>query len=183
VSRAFRCSAQSRLRADPIEGTASTVRSFLLVEAPGPWGVEALRDARLDAEVKARLQTLEAELGVRPLLIRRSGRRRDRGSRILAAHTAGESPWLESASLDDVREILDLELTPLRAGQSLGLARESGPTFLVCTHGRHDACCAERGRPLALALAAVAPGLTWVVSHIGGDGFAPNVLVRQHGLY
>jgi hypothetical protein len=53
----------------------------------------------------------------------------------------------------------------------------------VCTHGRHDACCAELGRPTATALAAALPEHTWEVSHIGGDRFAANVLVLPDGLY
>jgi hypothetical protein len=53
----------------------------------------------------------------------------------------------------------------------------------VCTHGRHDACCAERGRPVAAALARAHPEETWEVSHIGGDRFAANLLVLPAGLY
>ena len=53
----------------------------------------------------------------------------------------------------------------------------------MCTHGRHDACCAERGRPVAAALSAAHPEDTWEVSHIGGDRFAGNLLVLPHGLY
>jgi hypothetical protein len=183
VTRAFRCSVQSRLRADPIEGTASTVGSFLLVECPGPWGVEALRDARLDPEVKARLQTLEAEIGARPLLIRRSASRTRAGVRVFAAHTRGSHPWLEAVRLGHPRELLDLDLTPLGEGRSLGLQPHAEPVFLVCTHGRHDACCAERGRPLYAALSGVAASQAWEVSHVGGDRFAPNVVVLPHGLY
>jgi hypothetical protein len=53
----------------------------------------------------------------------------------------------------------------------------------VCTHGRHDACCAERGRPASAALAAAHPEVAWQVSHIGGDRFAGNLVVLPHGLY
>ena len=43
----FRCAAASEARDESMAGTASTVRAFLLVEHPGPWGEDALRDARL----------------------------------------------------------------------------------------------------------------------------------------
>lgn len=179
----FRCSSESRVFGDPMEGTASTVRSFLVVEFAGPWGVEALSDSRLDAEVKERLRTLEASTGIRPLLMRRPRRRGRAGTRVLAAHAAGQDPWTETALLADPRELLDVDLTPLADGRSLGLEVNEGPVFLVCTHGRHDACCAERGRPLYAAMGEEAPGLAWEVSHIGGDRFAPNVLVLPYGLY
>jgi hypothetical protein len=57
------------------------------------------------------------------------------------------------------------------------------PVYLVCTHGRHDACCAVRGRPVAAALASAYPERTWECSHIGGDRFAANVVVLPHGLF
>ncbi len=57
------------------------------------------------------------------------------------------------------------------------------PVFLACTHGRHDTCCAERGRPVAAALSQTHPEVSWEVSHIGGDRFAGNVLVLPDGLY
>jgi (2Fe-2S) ferredoxin len=103
--------------------------------------------------------------------------------RIFAAHTGGTSPWVESALLADVRELLDVDVAPLAQGRSVGLDPHPAQVFLVCTHGRHDACCAERGRPVAAAMASAAPDHVWEVSHIGGDRFAPNVLVLPHGLY
>jgi (2Fe-2S) ferredoxin len=57
------------------------------------------------------------------------------------------------------------------------------PFFLVCTHGRHDTCCAIEGRPVAAALARLRPGAVWECSHVGGDRFAANVLAMPHGLY
>lgn len=180
----FRCSAASLERSEPLEGTASTVGAFLLVEAPGPWGVDAVRDCRIDEEVRRHLLDLERRRRIRPLLIRRHGRRSSGGAtRVFAAHVGGERSWAEMALLDDVRELLDLDLTGLRAGRSAGLSEHDEPLFCVCTHGRHDACCAEQGRPLASAMSAVAPEHTWEVSHIGGDRFAANVLVLPHGLY
>ncbi len=59
----------------------------------------------------------------------------------------------------------------------------SGPTYLVCAHGGHDACCALRGLPLARALRASRPADVWECSHLGGDRFAANVLVLPYGFY
>lgn len=225
-----RCSTVSRDLEEPAAGTASTVRAFVLLEAAGPWGVDAVRDVRMDEDVRRLLLDLERRHRVRPLLVRRHGRSVD-GPRRLFAVSAGRTatgtagagdgtraeapagtaagtpagtaagtpalpaagtpaetaartgPWAETAVLDDVRELLDVDLTGLADGRSPGLAPHHDPLFLVCTHGRHDACCAERGRPLAAAMAEVAPQETWEVSHIGGDRFAANVLVLPDGLY
>ncbi len=180
----FRCSAAALDRGDDIAGTASTVRSFLLVENPGPWGVDALRDSRLPAAVKAALRAAAARAGVRPLLIRRYHRRAPRtGFRVYAARVDRDDAWLQTAVLDRSEDLLDLDLDALGAGRSPGLVPTEDPVFCVCTHGKHDACCAEQGRPVAAALAAAYPEHTWEVSHIGGDRFAGNALVLPYGLY
>jgi hypothetical protein len=178
------CSAASLERDEPALGSASTVRAFLLVENSGPWGVDALRDARLPEEVTAGLRAHAARSGVRVLLVRRHrGVGSVGGLRVFAAWADAASPWLESATLGRAEELLDLDVDALGAGRSPGLTRTRRPVFCVCTHGRHDSCCALLGRPTATALTSSHPEETWDVSHIGGDRFAANVLVLPEGLY
>lgn len=183
MSPAFRCSADSAALAEPLAGTASTVRAFLLLEFAGPWGVDALRDGRLPAALAAELERRCGDSGVRPLLIRRHGRSRSTGVRCFGAYADPRRPWLESTTLNRADEVLDLDLDRLCEGASMGLEAHPDPLFLVCTHGRHDVCCAEQGRPIAAALSASHPGQTWECSHIGGDRFAGNILVLPDGLY
>jgi hypothetical protein len=64
-----------------------------------------------------------------------------------------------------------------------GWRDETAPLYLVCTHGRHDPCCALLGRPVANALRARVPERTWECSHVGGDRFGANVVVLPAGLY
>ena len=180
----FRCSAASLSREEPLLGTASTVRSFLLIEDAGPWGVEALRDSRISEHVKGGLRELSARSGVRVLLIRRHrGTIRGSRRRVFAAYADPDQPWLERTTVAHDGALLDLDLDALGRGASPGLDPAEGSLFCVCTHGRHDACCAELGRPVARALHASHPEETWDVSHIGGDRFAGNVLVLPEGLY
>ncbi|MBA3780982.1 MAG: sucrase ferredoxin [Nocardioides sp.] len=173
-----RCSAASLERGDELAGTASTVRAFLLVEDPGPWGTAILRDSRLPADVR---KALGAVRGVRPLLIRRTGRRQTDGVRVFGVRVSAAGGWVESTRLDSVRDVTTLDIASLAAGRSMGLAPYDDPLVLVCTHGRHDACCAELGRPVALALAAAGTD-SWECSHVGGDRFAGNVLVLPDGV-
>jgi hypothetical protein len=180
----FRCATASLGRADPLAGTASTVRAFLLLEHPGPWGADVLRDSRLPDGVGARLAAAARAARVRVLFVRRHGRRTPAaGTRIFLAYADPAAPWAETALLDGPEGVLDLDLAALGAGRSPGLTPYDGSLLCVCTHGRHDACCAERGRPVAAALARAHPDETWEVSHIGGDRFAANLLVLPHGLY
>jgi len=103
--------------------------------------------------------------------------------RIFAAYADPHLPWMQTAELDDPEQVLDLDFHGLASGRSAGLAVTTDSIFLTCTHGRHDPCCAEQGRPVAKALAASHPHASWEVSHIGGDRFAGNVLVLPEGLY
>ena len=183
MSVPFRCATSSAERGESLAGTASTVRAFLLIEAPGAWGVDAVRDGRLPERVKVELARIANTHGVRLLMIRKHGRSAPRDITVFAAYADPASPWLETACLTDPSELLDLDLVALGRGRSPGLAPHPSPLFLVCTHGKHDVCCAERGRPVAAALHDVAPEDSWEVSHIGGDRFAGNVLVLPDGLY
>jgi len=184
VNLPFRCAVASEARDDATAGTASTVRAFLLVEQTGPWGIEALRDSRLPTAVKQELAAAARRTGVRVLLVRRPGRAVRRGPvTAFAAYADPWRPWLERTELDRVEDVLDLDLDALAAGSSTGLVPHPEPVLAVCTHGRHDACCAERGRPVVAALTEVFPEETWECSHIGGDRFAANLLVLPDGLY
>jgi hypothetical protein len=180
-----RCSARSAALGEPLAGTASTVRSWLLLEHGGPWGRDAFVDGRHATDgFGAELATRCRSAGVRPLLIRRVDRttQPDRHACFAIRSGPGE-PWIERTTLASHDDALSLDLEALGRGEPLGLERHDGALFLVCTHGRHDVCCAEYGRPVAASLANAFPDETWEVSHIGGDRFAPNVLVFPHGLY
>jgi len=179
VATALRCSFASEQRDDPFTGTAAPARGLLLIEQPGPWGRQALVESRLDPEIGAAVGSRAVARGLRPLLIRRPGRegqevRRRRWGIVDCA------PGREAVRWGDFGD--DVELLDLPLDGSTGTATDE-PAYLVCTHGRHDACCAIRGRPVAHALASLRPGSVWECSHIGGDRFAANLLVLPHGLY
>lgn len=180
----FRCAGESLLRDEPLAGTATHVRTWLLLEHIGPWGNDALLDARLPDGLGQALKQRASEHRAKILLIRRYSSKPDgAGLRVYAAHADPTHPRLESGTVTDPREVLDLDLGGFRGGGSSGLAPYDASIFCVCTNGRHDVCCAERGRPVAQALDRAHPEETWEVSHIGGDRFAANLVVLPHGLY
>ena len=172
-----RCAASAVRRGDPRHGTAAPVPRWLLVEQPGGWGVNAVLESGLDREVGAALLARARPAGARVVLIRRPGRQVPEGPRRWAVvdsraghERVGWGRW------EHPEQLLDVPLD--------GPAGEpGGPVYLVCAHGRHDACCAIRGRPVADALAADRPGQVWECSHVGGDRFAANLVVLPHGLY
>lgn len=185
VQGAERCSTRSRALGESMVGTASTVRSWLLLEQPGPWEPTALASRRLPAGMGAELARRATRHRVRIVLIRRHGRTLAGAPPVcFVASSRPVGSWLGEVSLDTPGDVLDLDLASLAADGRLAPARTiEGPLFCVCTHGRHDPCCAERGRPLAASLAAGFPEQTWEVSHIGGDRFAGNVVCLPDGDY
>jgi hypothetical protein len=172
---AERCSVQALARGDSGIATASPVQRWLLVEQPGPWGRDALLQSRFDARIAPLLAERARREDVRVLLVRRPGDRlSDAGGRWAYADSrpGREGLWWSVRSSD-----ADLLTAPWDG--SVG-EPATGLTYLVCTHGGHDACCALRGRPLARAMPAAD---VWECSHLGGDRFAANVVVLPHGFY
>jgi hypothetical protein len=172
-----RCAPSAVRRGDIRYGTASPVPRWFLIEQPGGWGVDAVLQSDLDPEVGAALLAKARPAGTRVVLIRRPGRRTRAGRRRWAVvdsraghERVGWGRW------DRPEQLLDVPFDA-PAGDP------GGPVYLVCAHGRHDPCCAIRGRPVAEALAAARPGRVWECSHVGGDRFAANLLALPHGLY
>ncbi len=175
----LRCSYSADERGDPLPGTAAHAMGFLLIEAPGAWGQNALSESRLDPEIANLVAARAAELSYRVLLIKRPGRAAVEPRRAWAV--VSSTPGAESTTWGSYAS--DPELLDIPLASDAAPAAAASALYLVCTHGRHDACCALRGRAVAARLAALRPGQVWECSHIGGDRFAPNVLVLPHGLY
>ncbi len=172
-----RCALRAQLRGDPMLGTAFPSARLLLVEQPGPWGRHALIDSRFDRDTAVALTERTRAIGVRLQVIRRPGRdARPARRRWAFADTRAGIETVRWGSFDRDAELLDLPLDG-SAGEI-----DNSVVHLVCTHGRHDVCCALRGRPVAAALADAAPGQVWETSHLGGERFGANVLVLPAGL-
>ena len=172
-----RCALRAQLRGDPMLGTAFPAARLLLVEQPGPWGRRALIDSRFDRSAALALEQRARSAGVRIQTIRRPGRDTEPHARRWAlADTRAGIETVRWGTFTDDAELLGLSLDG-----DAGTA-DNRLVYLVCTHGKHDVCCALRGRPVAAALADAAPGQVWETSHLGGDRFGANVMVLPTGL-
>jgi hypothetical protein len=181
---AERCSAASARLGEPLAGSAPEAERWLVLEQPGPWGRDALAESDVPPDVAAELAARAAAHGVKVHLVQRSPQRAPDGPRacFLASTQRGQA-WVERHELTRAADVLALDLATLGAGRPTDpAARWERPLYLVCTHGRRDACCAEFGRPLARALAAHRSEDTWQCAHLGGHRFAPTMLALPHGL-
>jgi hypothetical protein len=171
------CADLSRENDEPLAATASRIDNWFLVEYRGLWARDALPGSGLSDQVKQHLldQVRSVPHG-RLLFVRRPDRR---GQPELVAFTASSKPDEIAVTRTEFDAYEDLRGLDLLAGASV-----EHPLFLVCTHGKHDPCCARFGRPLYEALRdELAPDWVWQVSHIGGDRFAGNLVCLPEGLY
>jgi hypothetical protein len=171
------------MRGDPMIGTAPPQRRVLLVHQPGAWGPRGLVESRCDPEVARRIDAAAAAHRMRLQAIRRPGKHEPGvpigGYEVGIADTTAAVPTITWWRVDDLSEIVP----ELEAGWPTRppVAIDTQPLYLVCTHGKHDPCCALRGRPLAQALQQLRPGRAWETTHLGGDRFAANLLVLPAG--
>ena len=172
------CSDRARERHDPLVGTGPRGLRWFLIEVAASWGHNALLNEPFDRELGRALVRRIEGAGMRPLAIRRTGRRvappRQRWAIV------DSRPGLESVVWGEVTDASELLDVPLDGSTGTPSSR---PVYCVCTHARHDQCCAVRGRRVVTALAEARPEETWECSHLGGDRFAGTMVVFPHGLY
>lgn len=182
MTGSYACSDDARRRGDDRAGTAVTSQSWLLIEHPGPWDIDAFAGSGIAFSVRAQITAAVRAAGARLLLIRRPGRQQQ---------PAAARAW---AVVDNRRDVADVWGTWRRDDELLATvdpltspSPSDGPDkqtlLLVCAHGRHDTCCAVRGRPVAAALQQQWPEETWECSHVGGCRFAGNVIVLPSDAY
>lgn len=175
-----RCAPAAEHRGDQLYATAAPVSRWLLVEQPGHWGRDALA-SRTAPELATRLTTAAAQAGVRIVVIRRPGRSAPGPSKAWAY--VDSRPGHEHTRWGSYAQYAELLDGPLDGpGGAVSGRPDPKPIYLVCAHGRHDACCAIRGRPVAAELSRLVGSQVWECSHIGGDRFAANVVILPEGL-
>ena len=166
-------------RRRPPGGHRAAADRWFLVEHPGPWGRVPLTQSGIDPQAVAALSALGRGRA-------RAGAAHPAARPVGAARGGGPRRWFRVDSRPGRESIRTGHFSARpaswphavrRAGRALRPAR----CTLVCAHGRHDTCCAVRGRPLAAALAAADPAAVWECSHIGGCRFAPALVLLPHG--
>ncbi|SNS97802.1 sucrase ferredoxin [Rhodococcoides kyotonense] len=174
------CSDAARTRGDALHGTGSAGQRWFLLEIDGAWGHSAFLNSSkvLDPNLGLRIARHVEASGMRTLAIRRPGRRRGEGRwrwAVVDSRIGSES--IRWGEVEHPEEILTLDIDG-----DVGTA-STEPIVAVCTHGRHDQCCAVRGRRVLPSLLERHESITWECSHLGGDRFAGTMIVFPEGLY
>jgi hypothetical protein len=178
------CSSRSLAWGEQLFGTASRYRFWLMVEQPGAWGHDALVQSELPTLVGEALRSRGREHGVRVLLIKQRDRPRAGRRTCFVAYTGIRERRVATFTAPDAADLLSFDFAGLVSSRAAGMGKPvEEPLFLVCTHGKHDQCCAREGGPLYRALADHRNGSLWEATHVGGDRFAGNLVCFPHGLY
>jgi hypothetical protein len=177
----------------PIIGSApSDMTGWILLEHPGPWPKKGLPDdiaADLRSWLDARPERVQL---IHP--IERADRRAGAAARRRVYVSAGFGLLgvLDLASLDELadhRDAIDSAAADTAGGDPRlpdGFATVPVDDYpmLVCTQGRRDICCAQWGRPAAVALVEeFGAGRVWETNHLGGHRFAANLVIPPSPLY
>lgn len=173
------CSTRARHANESLAATASFGRRWLLLEVAGAWGPNAFRNSPvLDPELGARIERRAATDGFRLAAIRRPGRDRHAGGHRWRWARVDCTPGREHLVWGEAAGPADYLTGPF----SLPGTPSERMIVAVCAHGRHDQCCATRGRSVAALLRHDDPEPVWECSHIGGDRFAATMLLFPHGI-
>ena len=132
----------------------------------------------LDRALGMRIERRAGTEGMRLVAIRRPGRARLRDGRRWRWARVESAPGHETVTWGEARQPEEY-LTAAFDGPG---ARSRDPIVAVCAHGRHDECCATRGRSVAMLLARGGAESVWECCHIGGDRFAATILLFPHGI-
>jgi hypothetical protein len=176
------CSELSLAAGEPIFGTASLAQRWALIEAAGPWDYDPFSSPGFPSGSAVWVERLKVS-GYRVILIRKRIRKGSQTTMFLARSTFGATQ-LATACVDDLAELHELDVDGWAEGRTVsGVAALDEPVILVCTHGRHDLCCSIKGNAVARSLEEELGDHVWEASHVGGDRFAPNVVVLPFGAF
>ncbi len=171
---------------ESIIGTAPQVDLWVLLEYTGQWESKAIAKSMLPVQVKAwteRAKMLYPQVRARIQFIKRHTRSGEMISCFVGVSQEARQA-LYKFQLQCYEDVLSLDIPAIVAGQALYdtfLYHE--PLFLVCTHGKHNQCCAQFGLPIYTELVNVVGEHVWQTSHLGGDRLAPNVVCLPQGVY
>ena len=178
------CSDLTRRSREPLAGTAPFADHFVFITWPKRnWGYEALDSIK---EFPGGLKNWSREQSAdgKKITIRLASRG-GMDPKKVSVFFYPENREVRGLEAGDLPECLDRWISESRCGKTYGEWIEKNQVF-VCTHGRHDRCCAKFGQTVYKKLRdqTNAENLeieVWEASHLGGHRFAANLMLLPQG--
>lgn len=179
------CCLVSKASGEQLYGTATSVKTWLLLEYPYPWGAKAFEESILPGPVKDQLSAfLERFPESRLEFIKRSGTAFPDEITLFAVFADDGNSHFYEFQLSSYVSLLEMDFDQLSAyDNQYQKNRRHKPLFLVCTNGRRDFCCAKFGLPVFSEMSSKNEEAVWQCTHVGGHRFAANVISFPHGIY
>lgn len=169
---------------EPMIGTAARADFWCLLEYTERWNEFAIRDSILPPGVLAwQKEVQNCFPDFRMQLIKQHHYPQQTITCFFAITRHGQQA-LYRFQLKKYTDLLQIDLSALVDGAACYKPYlEHEPLFLICTHGKHDRCCAKFGLPIYYEVTQLVGNRAWQSSHVGGDKFAANLLCMPYGLY
>jgi hypothetical protein len=190
----FFCADNSRQIQEDIIGTATNYQTYILVECPTPWVYEAFNSKWVPDNLRSLVEDIQrAKLPIRFLLIANDESHKVQETTLLIYHRQEgliQGYCKQEFKLPNIEQVAGV-VNKWLAGVSSDYEIESSITrdILICTHGRHDQCCARYGNPFYFYSQNTIADLQlnhvriWRSSHFGGHRFAPTAIDFPQGRY
>jgi hypothetical protein len=186
----FFCADAARKAEEDMIGSATSYKTYVLIECPAPWHGEAFETAAIPLSLKELIRAFEPmQRSVRFLLITQHHQDLDSSLKVIiydrTSSDALEKYELNVSGLEQVAGVIENYF----AGHRFGFDRSPHRDILICTHGSHDQCCARYGNPFYRQAVAIVRELeltnvrVWKSSHFGGHRFAPTAISFPDGRY
>jgi hypothetical protein len=189
------CAAYSRQAEEDIIGSGTNYQTYILIERHDPWASEAFESKH----VPQNLRDLVAEISktnrsIRFLLISSTQLEITTSTKVLIYERKGEllsnGYTRKEFEVENIEQVASLVRQYLN-GEVINCEIQTNHLrdILVCTHGRHDKCCAKYGNPFYFQAVATISNLEldnvriWKASHFGGHRFAPTIIDFPDGRY
>lgn len=178
------CSQLSLQVGEQMLATATTVKTWLLLEYPFPWGHDAFLESDLSTEVKDYISTILTSLPqARLQMIKSQNSRQSNDIALFVGTSQALQPKIYEFHLNAYEDLMSMDIPAIVSGhKTYQSALRSDPLYLVCTNGKRDQCCAKFGFLTYTIMSKNAKDFVWQSTHMGGHRFAPNVLCFPHGI-
>lgn len=190
----FFCAESSLQAGEEMIGSAVGYQTYVLIECPTPWAVEAIDSPTVPQNLRElMIQVRQTHSSLRFLLI--TGQpKQPQQVRVLIYHQPS-TQFMNAyrryeVEVDTIAQVADVISTFLSGALSPTPTDHATPKdVLICTHGSHDHCCAKYGIPFYRQAIALVTDLgmpdirIWKASHFGGHRFAPTAITFPDGRY
>jgi hypothetical protein len=189
------CADYSRQAEEDIIGSGTNHQTYILVECLPPWASDAFDSKHVPQNLKDLVAEIKrANLSVRFLLISSTQLEIPKSTKVLIYDKKREllsnGYTRKEFDVENIEQVAPLVRQYLD-GEILNCESETNQLrdILVCTHGRHDKCCAKYGNPFYFQSVATISNLQldnvriWKASHFGGHRFAPTMIDFPDGRY